>query len=545
MMLDTLFVNGRIRTLDEQRPEARSLGVIGGLVVGLDDELDGVRAHRVVDLDGAAVLPGFHDAHHHVSERGARLRHCDLSADAVGSLDELYRALSRHAATLPDDAWVLAAGYDEKKLGGVPTRRAVDHAVGGRPAWLVQVSHHGGLASTEALRRMGYADPREVPDVPGGFVERDRDGAATGFLAEQAMRLVHDVLRPVPMEEYVASIAAGCSAGLAQGLTSATEPGIGGTLAGNGQSDLHGFQLARDRGLLGLRMTVMPEISALHSLRDSSGLGLDLGLRTGLGDDELRVGGVKVFSDGALTARTAAMSEDYADRPGEAGFLHQDADELRDLIVGAHRAGWQVATHAIGDAAVEVVLSAYEHAQEWYPRDDPRHRIEHCGLTSDEQVKRIAAVGAIPVPQGRFIHELGNAYVDAVGPERSTLLYRQRSFLEAGVPLPGSSDCPVVSGSPIGGIHALVNRSLPDGGVLNAAEALTVDQAVRAWTVGSAYADHQEHRKGRLTRGRLADLVVLGDDLYTVAPERIEAVEVVATVVGGETRYGAERLSGA
>jgi predicted amidohydrolase YtcJ len=543
MKLDTLFVNGRIRTLDALRPTAHSLGVLNGMVVGFDGEIDGLQAQTRIDLGEAAVLPGFHDAHHHVSERGAKLRHCDLSADAVSDLDELYAALRHFAADLPADAWVVGAGYDEKKLGGAPSRVAIDWAVEGRPAWLVQVSHHSGTANTEALRRMGFTDPRSVPDIPGGYVERDATGAATGFLAENAMQLVNDVLRPRPMEEYIEGIATGCQAALADGLTSVTEPGIGGRLAGNGPSDLDGFLTTRDRGLLGVRMTVMPELSALHSLSDSSGLGLDLGIRTGLGDDQLRVGGVKVFSDGALTARTAAMCHDYADRPGQAGFLHQDADQLQDAIVRAHRAGWQVATHAIGDAAVEVVISAYEHAQEQYPRNDPRHRIEHCGLTSDEQVKRIAAAGAIPVPQGRFVHELGDAYIDAVGEDRSQFLYRQRSFLEAGIVLPGSSDCPVVSGSPIGGIHALVNRQMPSGRVLNAEETLTVDEAVRAWTQGSAFADHQESRKGTLAPGRLADLVVLDEDLYEVSHERIEDVTVIATVVGGDVRYGVEQLA--
>jgi predicted amidohydrolase YtcJ len=291
----------------------------------------------------------------------------------------------------------------------------------------------------------------------------------------------------------------------------------------------------------------MPEASTLHPLDgdapDGPGSGLDLGLRTGFGDDHLRLGAVKLFADGALTARTAALREDYADDPGNRGLFQEPPARLRERILAAHRAGWQVATHAIGDAAIDVVLDAYEEAQARWPRRDPRHRIEHCGLAGDDQVRRIARLGVVPVPQGRFLTELGDAYLAGVGPDRRALLYRQRAYLAAGIEVPGSSDCPVVAGAPLLGIQALVTRELPDGTVLNPGERLTPLEALRAFTVGSAYADHQEHRKGRLRRGMLADLVVLGDDPTAVPPGRIGDVEVVATVVGGRVLHGAARLA--
>jgi predicted amidohydrolase YtcJ len=231
------------------------------------------------------------------------------------------------------------------------------------------------------------------------------------------------------------------------------------------------------------------------------------------------------------------MREDFADRPGVRGFLRDDADQLRHHIVAAHRAGWQVATHAIGDAAIELVLDAYEEAQRAYPRPDPRHRIEHCAIADERTISRLVDLGAIPVPQGRFMQENGAAYLTAVGPDRGRLLYRQRAFLDAGIELPGSSDCPVVDGAPLVGIHALVNRTVgPD-------ERLAPEQALRAFTYGSAYADRQERRKGTLARGRLADVTVLSDDLLSVAEDRIAEVTVQATIVGGEVRYGAGALA--
>jgi predicted amidohydrolase YtcJ len=547
MRLDVLFHSGRITTLDDERPTAHALGVIGGRIVGLDEELAGLSATVRYDLGSAAVVPGLHDAHQHLGARGEELRRCDLSPAAVADLDELAAALSAHAEQQPADAWVVGVGFDDAKLGGLPTRALLDRVGGGRPVWIGHASHHAGVLSTEGLRRLGYDDPRDLPDVPGGVVGRDATGTPTGYLAERALAPVFAAIRPMPFDDHVDALGLGSRAALAEGLTSVTEAGLGGLLTGNGPSDLAAWQAAHDRGLVGVRATLMPEASALHPLDgdapDGPGWGLDLGLRTGFGDDHLRLGGVKLFADGALTARTAALREDYADDPGNRGLFQEPPARLRERILAAHRAGWQVATHAIGDAAVDVVLDAYEEAQARWPRADPRHRIEHCGLAGDDQIRRMARLGVVPVPQGRFLSELGDAYLAGVGPDRHALLYRQRSYLAAGIEVPGSSDCPVVAGAPLLGIQALVTRELPDGTVLNAAERLTPLEALRAFTVGSAYADHQEHRKGRLRRGMLADLVVLGDDPTAVPPGRIGAVEVVATVVGGRVRYGADRLA--
>jgi hypothetical protein len=333
---------------------------------------------------------------------------------------------------------------------------------------------------------------------------------------------------------------------LSEGITSVTEPGICAGLAGNSPADLAAYLTARERGVLRVRATLMPAVDALHEIGDVEPghpwFGVDLGVRTGLGDEWVRVGAVKVFSDGSLIGRTAAMREPYADRPDTSGFLQHEAEWLHERIVAAHAHGWQVATHAIGDAALDVVLDAYEDAQRRFPRPDPRHRVEHAGVVGDDQVARLAALGVVPVPQGHFVGEIGDGMLQALGPERARLCYRQRSWLDAGVVLPGSSDCPVVQGAPLLGIHDLVNRRTGSGQPFTPAEALTVEEALRAYTYGSAYADHQEHDKGRLARGLLADLVVLGDDPARVDPAGIGSIEVVATVVGGVPVFGADDL---
>ncbi|MEU6430594.1 amidohydrolase [Microbispora sp. NPDC046973] len=543
MRLDVLFVNGRFTTLDPDRPAATRLGVFAGRIAGLDEDLDGLTADAVVDLGGAPVVPGFNDAHHHLSMRGQRLRELDLRDGQVRTLGELYAKVAERAAGLPQDAWVKGAGYDQNKLGGAhPSREALDRAAGGRPVWLQHVSGHMGVANTAAFARMGFERVEDVPDVPGGTVGRDAGGRPDGLLAEQAQGLADAVLRPVPFEDFVEGIALAGRVAAGEGLTSFTEPGIGRGLAGNGAWDLAAFQEAVRRGVLPQRATLMPGSPNLHDIGDDW-FGLDLGFRTGIGDERLRIGPVKLFSDGSLIGRTAAMCCDYEGEPGNRGLLQEDAEALRAFILRAHASGWQIATHAIGDHAIDVVLDAYEEAQARHPRPDARHRVEHCAVTSDAQVARIARLGVIPVPQGRFVSELGDGMLAALGPERALGCYRQRSFLEAGIVVPGSSDCPVADGAPLLGIHDLVNRRTASGVPFTPAESLTAEQALRAYTIGSAYAAGEERHKGTLSRGKLADFVVLGDDLFAVAPERIKDVAVLATVVGGVFAFDEAGLS--
>ena len=223
--------------------------------------------------------------------------------------------------------------------------------------------------------------------------------------------------------------------------------------------------------------------------------------------------------------------------PENNGFFQMDVSELRDVVIDSHRAGWQVGVHAIGDRAVSTVLDIYEEALVAHPRVDHRHRIEHAGVVRVEDVTRMARLGVIPVPQGRFISELGDGMIDALGSDRVANCYRQKSFLEAGIPLPGSSDRPVVKGAPLLGLHDLVNQKTSSGAPFNPHEALSIEEALTAYTIGSAYAAFDETRKGSVSEGKLADLVVLDHDLRETANDSIADIPVRATMVGGKFRY--------
>lgn len=543
MKIDIIYRNGDIRTLEPDRPRARALGVLNGRIVGFDEELDGVEAAEHVDLGGAVTVPGFHDAHFHASPVGRRLASLDLRPDAIGDLDALYAVVARRAASLGPDEWVRGAGYDQNALGAHPTAEALDRAANGRPVLLEHVSGHMVVANTRAFELAGYPGRRDVPETPGGHVERDADGLPTGLLQETAKNFIFDAVRPLPEDEVLGNLALTSELAMRYGLTSVTEPGLCDPLMiGNSPIDFGIYQTAVERGVLRMRMTVAPYFTTLHEiegLRDAVYRGVDFGIRTGFGDERLRIGPVKILTDGSFIGRSAAMHRCYHGEPDNTGIMLQQGEELPEFVIGAHKAGWQVAAHAIGDAAVDAALDAFEEAQRRYPRADMRHRIEHFALASDSQIERAARLGVVAVPQAVFVADFGDAMAEAMGDERADLIYRMKSLLDAGMVLPGSTDAPVSDANPITCIHHMVNRRTASGRVLNPAEALTVDEAVRAYTHGSAYAVHEEGDKGTLRRGKLADFVTLSDDLWATAPDRIREVTVTRTVVGGRTEFEA------
>jgi predicted amidohydrolase YtcJ len=543
---DLTLVNANVLTMDPDpsaRPRASAVAVAGGRITALDEVPPG--SGHVVDVRGATVLPGFHDAHNHMIGFGMSLAEVDLSTPPVDSLDELYAAIARRAGTTAPGEWVIGAGYDQNKLGGHPHRDALDRAAPGRRVWLRHTSGHMCVVNTPVLAALGI--DAAATEIPGGRVAVDSAGRPTGLLEERAQLLVGSLVYPYPLAELTDAIARAAGVYLKEGVTSCTEAGIGGGWVAHSPAELAAYAAAREQGRLGVRVELMAAREVLHPLGahpdDNLVTGLDLGITTGFGDDWLRLGPVKIFADGSLVGRTAALHDDYAGGTGR-GYLQADAAELTGAIIAAHRSGWQVATHAIGDLAIDLVLDAYEQALAEYPRRDPRHRIEHFAVVQPGQVARAAALGVIAVPQGRFATELGDGMLAAVGPDRHGWLYRQRSLLDAGMVLPGSSDRPVVAGAPLLGIADMVNRRTASGAPFNPGEAVSAEEAVRAWTWGSAYGIGQEHAKGSIAPGMLADLVVLSEDPTAVSPDRIAGLEVLATIVGGQCRYDAGALDG-
>ncbi|MFB7171723.1 amidohydrolase [Streptomyces sp. NPDC056254] len=517
-MLCTRLTNARFLTMDPDHPVARELGIWRGRIVGLDDAVAALPAREVVDLQGATVLPGFIDAHVHLPWTGFKENTPSMAGrtrieDALAVVAE---AVAREDAP---GSWVSVVGYDQRVLGRHLTASELDGVSRGHKLYVLHDSGHGCVVNTAVLDLL----PADVPHEDG-------------FLTEGAMGAARALRLPYSQEELADAIGRAARTCLAEGITACAEAGIGGALFGHTPVELGAYQLAREKGLLPLRVQLMVSADRLRPVgaHEADGIprALDLGLRTGFGDDWLSVGALKVFTDGGMMARTAALSAPY-EGLDHAGQLQDDPDVLARTIVDGHLAGWQLAVHAIGDRAADVALDALEEAQRLRPRPDARHRIEHAGLIRPDQLPRFARLGVSAVVQPNFLRSFGDDYAAVMGEERAPWLYRGRGFLDHGITLVGSSDRPVTDGSPLRAVQFMVERASESGRRIGPAEAITVDEALHAYTVAGAHACRWEDTAGSLTPGKRADLTVLGDDPRRVDASRIGGIDVVATYVDG------------
>lgn len=537
-MIDLVVTDATVLTVASRCPRATWIAVHGGRVLAVGSRAeDAPAARRRISLGGATVVPGFHDAHNHTVHFGRSLASLELRHPDTSSLEQLYQAVADAAARQPKGSWIFGENYDQNKLGAHPSLAELDRVAPEHYVRLGHNSRHMCFVNSPVLRELDIAS---APDPAGGRVERDADGRPTGLLLESAMELLRPLTWPTPFNSMVDYIGAAHRQYLSEGLTAVQEAGVGTGLAGSSPTEAYAFQTARERGLLGVRTTLMPgagDAAAIAGAEGDAAFGYGLGMVSGFGDLWLRLGPMKVFSDGSLIGRSAAMNDSFADDPCNHGMMALAPGELEATILAAHRGGWQIATHAIGDRAVDEVVEAYAAALKELPRPGHRHRIEHAGIASDTSVARMVELGLIPNPQGRFIGELGDGMMRALGPERVQQCYRGRSLVDAGIELPGSSDRPVVTGAPLLGIHDMVNRRTDTGQEFVPREALTPEQALRAYTYGSAHATFLESEMGSIEAGKVADFAVLSDDLTTIEPERIREIDVLATVIDGHAVF--------
>ncbi|MDP9795572.1 putative amidohydrolase YtcJ [Catenuloplanes nepalensis] len=514
-MLDLRIENGTIITMDPARPVVRALGVWRGRVFASGDDVAGMAARSVLDLRGATVVSGFVDAHTHLAWTGLKAR----SASVAPSRDPeaMLRVIAEAAQRVPAGGWVDVGGYDQRPLGRHLTAAELDTVSAGRRVFVTHDSGHACLVNSAVIAML-----------PDGVRHTD------GLLTERDMAAVRRLRWPYAVDELVAAIEHAGRECRAQGVTAVSEAGIAGGLVGHSPVELGAYQTARERGRLPVRARLMVAADVPHAVAahpaDDLPKALDLGVRTGLGDEWLSVGALKVFTDGGMMARTAALTENYAGLD-HAGQLADDPDVLTRTIVDGHRAGWQLAVHAIGDRAVDLALDAIAAAQAIKP--GRRHRIEHAGLVRPDQLARFRELDVTAVVQPNFLWYLGDDYAQIMGPERAGWLYRGAGFLDAGVRLAASSDRPVTDGAPLRAIQFMASRLTSGGRVVGAAERMSVADALRAYTVGAAAACGWEDELGALTPGRLADFVVLEENPLDVPVSRIAEIAIRDSCVGG------------
>lgn len=520
--LDLIVSADVVHTLDPGRRLAQRIGIWNGLIVGVDEQLDGLDVAERIEHKGV-VLPGFIDAHTHLQLAGQAL--CAVDIGGLDSVDAIIARVAEEAAGLAEDAWVEISGYDQRILDRDLTSGDLDAAVGKRRAWARHKSSHSSVISTAVIEA--------IPDAESRALAMSKHG----ILHEHEQTVVQLQRLPYALTEVADAVAIAANVAADDGITMCIEAGAGGSIGSLNPLDLMTFQSLFDQERMPIRVQVMPSHDALHHVRGGSGdfrRGLDLGLRTGMGSDRLGVGPMKFVVDGGMAVRSALLTEPY-EGTQERGMFREDPQIYRSRILDAIAGGWQLAVHAIGDAALDSALDFLTEGARTYPQNRQRHRIEHGGLIRDDQIPRLVQLGVSVVGQSCFLWTSGDDYSKQLGPQRTLGLYRGRSLLDAGIRLIGSTDRPL-PGTPLQAIQTSVERLSDTGLSLAQAESISVAEAVAAWTVDAAWIAGMENRLGRIRSGYLADLVLLGDDPYTAATSEIADIPITGTMVGGRLR---------
>ena len=522
---DTVILNANVITVDPQRPKTEAVAIRDGkfAAVGTTGEIRAFAGPetQVMDLSGKTVVPGFIDAHLHVLSSGvAHVMAVDCDLRSIG---EIQNALRERAVQTPKGEWVRGFKFDDTKTseGRFLRKEDLDAVSVDHPIF---VSHRGGhtfFVNSGAFQRAGV--DRTISDPPGGKFERHCEtGELTGVVQERAVEPFSADMPTPSTDDRREGLRRICRMFNAAGLTSVHDAIVR-------NRDLEVYQAGLASGELTLRVYALIWHDHLDDFQKT-------GLRTGFGNEMLRIGGIKMMADGAIAGRTAWLSEPYVGSADDFGIRVIEPEELEEMTQKIHRAGFQVCVHANGDAAIDMVLTAYEKAMAAHPRPNPRHRIEHCTVVTPSILERMAKLGCIATPFCTYVYYHGEK-MRFYGEERLERMFAQRSFLDYGIVSTGSTDYVPGPYEPLMGIQSCVTRTDSAGKVWGANQRVAVEEALRMYTYNGAYASFEEDIKGSISVGKLADLVVLGDDPTAVDPHAIKDILVERTVVGGKTVY--------
>jgi len=529
---DLVLTGGRIYTGDSHLGTVEALAVSDGTIVavGRDAEIErrvGPNT-RVIELAGRFALPGFNDAHVHLAGAGQQL----LSIDAAGtrSLAELQARLAARLKDFPPGAWITGRGWDQSLWpeAQTPTRDDLDAVSGDHPVLLKRVDGHSAVANSAALTIAGIT--AATPDPAGGTIVRDAAGRPTGWLKDKAVDLVARHIPAPTMEQLKRGLELAIADTLAHGVTSVQDDSV----RSFGWAAFEALAALKQEGKLRLRVSEwLPLDAPLDQLEAWRAQG-------GTDDPWLKTGALKAIGDGSGGSLTAAMLAPFANAPGNTGLLLIEPDRLNELVANRAAAGFQIAVHAIGDRANRVALDAFEATARTTGKTDARHRIEHAQFIDDADLARFAKLGVIASMQpSHLLSDLRWAPA-ILGPAREHEGYRWHSLLQSGATLAFGTDYPVEGINPMRGLYAAITREFEAGGPIGGwqpQERLSIEQAIRAYTLGAAWAEFEEARKGTLAPGKFADIVVLSNDLLNASPQEILNATVEITIVGGQIVY--------
>ena len=529
---DLIVTHANIYTVDRQHPRAEAVAVIGERIVAVGSraEIDSWRgpATRVIDAHGRLLLPGFNDSHVHFTDGGAAL--AEVQLNDAGSVEELRHRLATQVARTARGEWILGGDWDETKWSPrqQPTAALIDEVTRDVPVFVRRYDGHQGLANSAAMRLAGISTG--TADVAGGVIVRDETGAPTGIFKDAAQELIFKVIPPRSHEQRLAAARRALAYAASVGVTSVQHMSVE-------FADVEVYSELLEKGELTTRIYCAP-------LETEWQAQARVGMRRAWGSPYLRLGAVKGFADGSIGSRTAALLKPYSDEPDNRGILSAEMrppEAMRERLMQADAAGLQLRVHAIGDRAISMVLDMFEAIEKANGYHDQRMTIEHAQHTAPDDLERFARLHVIASMQPYHAIDDGRWVEARIGHERARTSYAWRSLLDHGVTLAFGTDWYVAPLNPLLGLYAAVTRATLDGKNPQGwipEQKITLAEAVEAYTLGSAFAEFQEKEKGSITAGKLADMVILSDDIFAIKPEAIRNVRVETTIVGGKLVYG-------
>jgi predicted amidohydrolase YtcJ len=535
---DLIVTNAKVWTVDRSVPSAQAVAVLGERIVavGSSAEVDEWRGARtlVIDAGGKLLLPGFNDAHLHFVSGGMQLSNIQLK-DAT-SPQEFARRIGERAKLTPKGEWILGGKWDETTWNppSLPTKELIDALTPDTPVFVTRYDGHMGLANSVALRLAGIT--AKTPNPPGGIIVRDEKGNPTGALKEAAIDYIDKVSPPTSHEQRTRIVKRALAYAVSVGVTSVQD-------MGPDYEDIAVYAELLQRAELTTRIYAAPLITGVDDQAK-------LGIGHAFGGAYLRIGALKAFADGSLGSGTAYFYEPFLNQGNNRGLLSDEMHPIslmRDRYLKADAAGLQICTHAIGDEAISTVLDLYAEVIQAHGEADRRLRIEHAQHMAAKDFDRFAHLHVIASVQPYHAIDDGRFAESRIGNDRASRTYAFRTFLDHGVRLALGTDWEVAPLDPMLTVYAAVTRATLDGKNPNGwfrEQKLTVAEAVEAYTMGSAYAEFQEKEKGSITPGKLADMVMVSDDIFSIAPEKIRDVRVLKTFIGGRLVFDRNTTTG-
>ncbi len=526
---DLAFTNGKIVTLDKNDTITEAVAVKDGKIlrVGSTEKILETVGEKtqIIDLAGKTLLPGLIDSHMHPGGSwGAYLVRGVECGPGFNSVEEMLEAVKEKVSKVKPGDWILGYRMDDVKMGRYPTIEELDKVAPENPLYIQRRDGHNGVANSLALKEAGIT--KDTPDPHHGKIERDENGEATGLLRESAKDLVYHIMPPYSFEEFYEGLQLVFDECIRLGLTSIHASMVSPT-------EFKAMQALKRERKLGIRV-------AVHLSGRDEGMvegAIAAGIETPFGDEWLKITEAEWVFDTSTSGRTAAYYEPYVGEPENTGILLYDQDDIEKRVLMTHKAGIRVGLDGVGDRGIDRSLDAIEKALKAYPRDDHRHRIEHCCYVTPAIQDRLLKLDVIDASATGFLHDLGDAYKANRGAEAMKYMWPHRTLIDRGIPAPGHSDASICDANPWLAIYSMVTRKTSSGDVLYAAEGVEPVEAIKAYSIDGAYAAWEEDIKGTVEVGKLADLVVVDRDPLSIKHDDLNKVTTLMTVIDGKIAY--------